>query len=175
MKRKSRSFGESAGIAPLLGGMELWSALKSDMWLRILLGVSVVLLVVTYVVIHFVLLPPEVSPPTMVFKSYSNSPSGKQYVILAITNNDSCTITFNDRGIANLEKTNCYYHIYFTLENRTLTPGSSSVGIFPVPPHPDKWIVVTAVKRHTFMERSFGWLLRTNRFVEVVESGWIPK
>jgi hypothetical protein len=135
----------------------------------------VVLLAATYVVIHFVLLPAEEFLPSIIFQSYSNDPSGEQFAVVAVTNYYSYPITFSGRFMADLEKTNCFYTIHSSLENQTIAPGGSYIGSLQVPPHPDRWTVVTFVKRHTFMERSFGWLLRTNRFVEVVESGWLPK
>jgi hypothetical protein len=144
------------------------------MRLKILLGVGGLLLAVTYTVIHCVLTPTEVSLPIFVFQVYSNGPSGEQYAVASVTNNDSCAYTFRERFDAIIDKTNCWYVIHSSLANRTLASGGSSIETFQVPPHSARWIVVSVAIRHSFTERNFSWLFQTNRFDEVVETGWFP-
>ena len=105
------------------------------MRLRILFGAGVTSLAVTYMVIHYVMLPTEASLPTMVFQAYTNGPSGETYAVVAITNNDSCAYTFRERFEAIIDNTNVWYVIQSSLAKQTLKPNSSSMGIFQVPPH----------------------------------------
>jgi hypothetical protein len=144
--------------------------------LKVLLCMGIILLVATYLVIHWVWLPPERSFPAITFITYTNASSGKQFALVAVTNRDTYAITFRDDFISleGLNNTHCV-KIQSSLADKTMSPSSSCTAMLEVPPHTNLWEVVFVVTRHTLVQRSCGWFFATNRFDEVYGSQWFPK
>jgi hypothetical protein len=66
------------------------------MRLRILICLLLIMLGITCGIFGYLRAPAEVTGPTVAFQSYSNTPSGQMFAVVAITNNDSCSITIQD-------------------------------------------------------------------------------
>jgi len=143
--------------------------MKAPTWRKVLIGFGVVLLVLAFIWIHDALFLPEYVGPKITFLGYTNNPSGQHYAVTTIINNDSCTITFHEPfwAVPN-NATNpgyAFLDIDCNITNRTLTPGQSFIGIFQIPRYYARYtngnlFVVCGVIRHTFMQNSFGWLIK---------------
>jgi hypothetical protein len=104
--------------------------------LKVLPCMGIILLVTTYLVIHWVWLPPERSFPAISFITYTNASNGKQYALVAVTNHDSCAITFHGYLHSYDGSNNGHWRpIQISLANKTMSPGSSCTAMLEVPPH----------------------------------------
>jgi hypothetical protein len=150
--------------------------------LKIISSAILLLIVINYVAFYYVQRPVAEPSPTFTFLSYSNSPSGQEYALVAVSNIDSCAHTFFENFVAFDSRCQMGRSVKSSLANQTINPGESYTASFEVPAHTNQWCVVGFSMRHTLIERirptsnTFGrWLFPDKKFEGAVESGWFPK
>src|SRR5258708_37611496 len=79
------------------------------------------------------------------FQNCSNSPSGKCFAFLSITNRDSCDVRFDSSGWLQFTGTSTEADAPSAIDYSVLKHGASRVLVIEVPPHQGRWRVVWAV------------------------------
>jgi len=87
------------------------------------------------------------------FQNYSNSPTGKRFAFLSITNRDSCDVRFDSSGWLQFTGTSTEADAPSAIDYSVLKHGASRVLVIEVPPHQGNWRVVWAVTRLAARER----------------------
>lgn len=124
-----------------------------SMRLRVLVGLLAILLAITCVIVQNSRMPTAVPRPSLSFQCYSNSPSGKTFAIVSVTNNDSCSIEFGREAAAYSSGDSSETSIWWSISNQTLRAGGSVVAALEVPPHYGRWYVAFFWTRHTLRDR----------------------
>lgn len=83
------------------------------------------------------------------FQNHSNSPTGKCFAILGVTNRDSCSLRFEGSGWLQFPGTNTEVDAASAIDYSVLKRGASCVLVIEIPPHQSKWRVVWAITRLT--------------------------
>ena len=87
------------------------------------------------------------------FQNYSNSPTGKCFAFLNITNGDSCNVRFDSSGWLQFARTNTEVDAPSVIDYSVLNHGASRVLVVEVPPLQGRWRIVWAVTRLAPRER----------------------